>query len=140
MRDSTRICSIITGMDPALEKLDELALTVGARRALDLGFDKLKSVLTRVKTELSTPQYEIDKAISDHQAEVRAWAAEVSFSETPLGRRLSDIFIPLSIYTSRRRSQYDQESLPDLDLEDTLASEGRSCIIFGQPGRARQQP
>ena len=80
---------MIAGMDPGLEKLTELVLTTGAQKALELGYDKLRSVLTRVKTELSTPQYEIDKAISDHQAEVRAWAADVSFTETPLGRRLS---------------------------------------------------
>jgi hypothetical protein len=128
---------MIAGMDPALERLGELALTTGTRKALDLGFDKLKSVLTRVKTELSTPQYEIDKAISDHQAEVRTWAAGISFSETPLGRKLSDIFVPLNIYVSKRRNQYDHEPIPDVDLEDTLTHDRRSCIIFGQPGAGK---
>lgn len=128
---------MIAGMYPGLEKLGEFALRAGAPKALDFGFDRLKSVLTRVKTELSTPQYEMDKAISDHQAEVRAWAAEVSFSETPLGRRLSDIFIPLNIYPSRRRSQYDSEALPNLDLEDALAADKRCCIVFGQPGAGK---
>jgi hypothetical protein len=124
-------------MDPEVGKLTELVLSAGARKALDLGFDKLKSVLTRVKTELSTPQYEIDKAVSDHEAEVRTWAAEISFTETPVGRRLSDIFVPLNIYTSRRRSLYDQETLPDVDLEETLAADKRSCIILGQPGAGK---
>jgi hypothetical protein len=128
---------MISDMDPGLEKITELVLTSAARRALDLGFDKLKSVLTRVKTELSTPQFEIDKAVSDHQQEVRSWAAEISFTETPLGRRLSDVFVPLNIYVSRRRSQYDREPLPDLDLEDSLTNDKRSCIIFGQPGAGK---
>ena len=124
----------MASMNPLTARVGEIVLTGAAQKALDLGFDKLKSVLTRVRTELNTPQYEIDKALSDHQLEVRKWAAEVSFSESPLGRRLSDIFVPLSIYDSRRRSSFEDASIPERDLEKTLAADKRCCIIFGQPG------
>jgi hypothetical protein len=73
-----------------MDKLAEFVLTTATGKALDLAFDGLDSVLKRVKSQLSTPQFEIKKAISDHQNEVPRWASEISFSDSPMNRRLSD--------------------------------------------------
>jgi predicted NACHT family NTPase len=122
---------------PRMDKLAELALTAATKKALDLAFDGLNSVLKRVKSQLSTPQYEIEKAISDHQSEVSRWASEISFSDSPMNRRLSDFFVPLDIYIGQTRSRLDNETIPEVKLEDALASDIRSCIILGQPGAGK---
>ena len=56
-------------MDQGAQDLAGLALSIAAKRALELGFDKLTTVLTKVRASLSAPQYEIEKALSDHQKE-----------------------------------------------------------------------
>lgn len=53
-------------MDQHAEKLLELVLPLAAKRALELGFDKVTAVLSKVRASLSTPQYEIEKALDDH--------------------------------------------------------------------------
>jgi len=119
------------------QTLVDLVLTTAARKALELGFDKLTSVFTRVNVEISTPAFEIEKAIADHQNEVKKWASEVSFSETIIARRLSDIFVPLNVFPSRRRSHYDSEKFPDVSLEDAITKEKGSIIVLGQPGAGK---
>ena len=48
-------------MDPSGQQITEIVLRTAAGKVLELGFDKIKSVLGRVKTELSTPQFEIER-------------------------------------------------------------------------------
>lgn len=124
-------------MDQHAEKLLELVLPLAAKRALELGFDKVTAVLSKVRASLSTPQYEIEKALDDHQKEILRWADEVSFSDTTLGRRLSDVFVPLNVYLSRRRSRFDDSDLPEMSLEEALAVDRSSCIVLGQPGAGK---
>lgn len=121
-------------MDPTMRDLARMGMTTAVKQGLELGFDKVRSVLSKAKTELSTPQNEIEKAIADHHAELQTWIEDVSFTETPLGRRLRDIYVPLNIYLNRRRSQYEDQPTPNVELEAALDREKRSCIIFGQPG------
>ena len=124
-------------MDQGAQDLAGLALSIAAKRALELGFDKLTTVLTKVRASLSAPQYEIEKALSDHQKEILTWADEVSFSDTTIGFRLSDVFVPLNVYLSRRRNRFDDADLPEVSLEDALAAEKCSCIVLGQPGAGK---
>jgi len=127
----------MASMDQHAEKLLELVLPLAAKKALELGFDKVTAVLSKVRASLSTPQYEIEKALDDHQREILRWADEVSFSDTTLGRRLSDVFVPLNVYLSRRRNRFDDSDLAEMSLEDALAFDKSSCIVLGQPGAGK---
>jgi Cdc6-like AAA superfamily ATPase len=124
-------------MNEGTQKLVEMALSVTARKAIELGFDKITSVLNKVQANLSTPQFEIEKALDDHQGEVLRWAEDISFSETTSRRRLADVFVPLNVYMSKRRNRYEGSDPPEMSLEDALASENSSCIVFGQPGAGK---
>jgi type IV secretory pathway ATPase VirB11/archaellum biosynthesis ATPase len=127
-------------MNSEARQFVELALSAGAKQALDVGFQKLTAVFHKVEVTISTPSYEIEKAISDHQAEVSRWASEISFSETPIARRLADIFVPLNVYTRRRRTHGDSENFPDVTLEDAIAlrvNDNKSCVVLGQPGAGK---
>jgi hypothetical protein len=117
-----------------MDKVAEIVLTAATKKALDVAFDGLSVVLKRLKSDLSTPQFEIEKAIFDHQAEVKRWASEISFSDSPMSRRLSEFFVPLDIYVGQTRSRLEEEAIPEVKLEDQLLSDVQSYIILGQPG------
>jgi hypothetical protein len=125
------------GIIPQMDKLTEIVLTVGAKKALELGFDGMTSVLSRLKSNLSTPQFEIEKAISDHQTEIARWASTISFSDSPINRRLGDFFIPLDIYVGQTRLRMEGEEIPETKLEDALGSEVQCHVIVGQPGAGK---
>jgi NACHT domain len=120
-----------------MDKLAEVVLSGAMKKALELGFDNMTSVLKRLKSELSTPQFEIEKAISDHQDEIARWASTISFSDSPMNRRLLDFFVPLDICVGQARLRLDDEEIPEVKLEDALGSEVRSHIILGQPGAGK---
>ncbi len=120
-----------------MDKLAEMALTVAVKKSLDATFEGLKSLMVRYKSELATPAFEIERAISRHQEEIASWASEVSFKDFPSGRRTSEIFVPLDIYVNQVRSRIEDEALPEIPLEAALAQESRSCVILGQPGAGK---
>ena len=124
-------------MDEAIKSFGEMALSVVGKKALEFGFDKVTAVLKKVDARLTTSQTELQKALEDHRGEVLRWASEVSFSDTTLGRRLADVFVPLNVYLSKRRSRFDNSNLPETRLEDALESDGSSCIVLGQPGAGK---
>ncbi|HEX4007982.1 MAG TPA: NACHT domain-containing protein [Acidobacteriaceae bacterium] len=117
--------------------LAQLALRGAVPKLVGAAIDRLESRLKRVKVEISTPPAEIEKALSDHQTDLRKWAAEISFADSPAGRRLKDVFIPLDIFTPRKRNSPTKSRAVTVDLEDSLASHKQSWIVFGQPGAGK---
>jgi predicted NACHT family NTPase len=120
-----------------MDKLVEVVVSGAMKKALELGFDNMTTLLKRLKSELSTPQFEIEKAIADHQSEIARWASTISFSDSPINRRLSDFFVPLDIYVGQSRLRIGDEEIPEVKLEDALASEVRSYVVLGQPGAGK---
>jgi hypothetical protein len=121
-------------MHADLSKVSDVILSEAAKQSIGFAFARLKKTFERVQVEITTPAEEIEKAISDHQEQTKRWAEEVSFSETPTSRQLADVFVPLDVYTSRRRSHLAEQIFQSVGLEEAIKSEDRSCIVFGQPG------
>jgi hypothetical protein len=117
--------------------LSEIVLTAAAKEGIQAGVHVIKNVLRKFKAELTTSPQEIEKAISDHQQEVANWASEISFRDYPHGRKTKEVFVPLDIYLSRLRSRFGGESLEEVQLENVLLREGRSCVLLGQPGAGK---
>jgi NACHT domain len=117
--------------------LSEIVLTAAAKEGIQAGVHVIKNVLRKFKAELTTSPQEIEKAISDHQQEVASWASEISFRDYPHGRKTKEVFVPLDIYLSRLRSRFGGESLEEVQLENVLLREGRSCVLLGQPGAGK---
>ena len=123
-----------------MNSLVVFAVTTIAKESIKSAFSQLKGLLDRHKVSLTVTQAEIEKAVIDHQDEVATWTSQVSFRDFPGGRQTEEVFVPLDIYLHQLRTKSDGESLPELALEDALATEHRSCIILGQPGAGKTTP
>jgi hypothetical protein len=113
-------------MNPLTAKVGEIVLTGAAQKALDLGFDKLKSVLTRVRTELNTPQYDIDRDRAFYGVSVGFDCCSDQFF-----RAESDSF-----YLPKVRRVVENGFSFWIDPEDGLfASRGTSSRVLGDMSR-----
>jgi len=120
-----------------MEAFATLALTVTAKKALDLAFDRVKHLLDKHKATLLTPKSEIERAVDEHQQEIKRWASEISFKDFPSGKAMVDVFVPLVIYADRIRSRGEGEALLERPLEEALGTDEQSCIVLGQPGAGK---
>jgi hypothetical protein len=120
-----------------MDKFAEIVLTTTAKGAIELAFSEVKSLLKRYTSDLSSTASEIEKAISDHQADIASWSSEVSFRDFPRGRKTDEVFVPLDIYLNRIRLRLEDEPLEEVKLEDALLSDARSCVVLGQPGAGK---